>query len=111
MQFEYENRPQPSSHRPPPQPRGQAQQPRREYRPEPQQQRAQPIVLVQQVDPIDPFESTTFDNTPRAAQRVQSPPRRVSTPHQEPMGYSVSTEAGSHNGDEGSQSFPGSDLF
>jgi hypothetical protein len=88
-------------------------QSRREYRPEPQQQRAQPVVLVQQVDPIDPFESATFDNTPRAAQRVQSPPRRVSTPRQEPiMGYSVSTEAESHtDADEESQLFPGSDLF
>jgi hypothetical protein len=69
------------------------------------------VVLAQQIDPIDPFESAAFDNTPRAVQRAQSPPQRISTPQREPMGYSVSTEAESHDGDEESQLFPGSDLF
>jgi len=112
--FEYENHPQPTSHRPSPQPHRQGQQPRREHRPEPQQQRAQPVVLAQQVNPIDPFESASFDDPPHNVPQAQAPPQPASTSRQEVMGYSVSTEPESHDGyqeDEESQLFPGSDLF
>jgi len=109
--FEYESQPQPTSRRSPPQPQAQAQQPRREHRPGPQQQRVQPVVLA---DPIDPFESADFGDRPQALSRAQSPPQRVASPRREPLGYSVSTEPESHDGDhedEESQLFPGSDLF
>jgi hypothetical protein len=71
------------------------------------------VVLTQQVDPIDPFESATFDS-PQAVMRATSPPQRISTPHREPLGYSVSIESESNHEDEEdeeSQLFPGSDIF
>ena len=72
------------------------------------------MVLTQQVDPIDPFESATFGDPSQTVLRAKSPPRHISSPPREPLGYSVSTEPESNDEDqedEESQLFPGSDLF
>lgn len=84
----------------------QAQQPRNEYRPQPQQQQRVQIA-VPQIQPI-----RNLEQRPRPLSRAQTSPQEV-IPPEEPLGYSVSTVSGTHSGDEGeeSQLFPGSDLF
>ncbi|KAF7986566.1 hypothetical protein HWV62_26312 [Athelia sp. TMB] len=111
--FEYDSRPQqPAQRHAPALPQSPPAQ-RQHQALSPQQappRRAQPQVLAQPAEDIDPFESAAFD-APAA------PPPQVAPPHRQPLGYSVASRADLSDDDEGegedeeSQLFPGSDLF
>lgn len=102
-QFEYDSPPQPAAPRAQAPSRAQAQRPLNQPQ---QQQRVQ--LAIPQSQPIG-----NIEQRPQPLSRAQTAQQEVIPLHEEPLGYSVSTESEIHSGDEGeeSQLFPGSDIF